>query len=181
MFRATTSGLGEIRGLLARLPEAVSMEKAQVAIHLAATPTAEMASTLCPRGPGRSTFQRRKHGLGHLADAIKVFDLPPEGRTSRVAVSYPRSYFWGHFLEWGTSSSGPRGEAVRESYVRRSRKTGELKVGYTRKHKALKGRPGMRARPFLRPAWDAEKAEYLPRFGEYLWQALRAALPYGGA
>lgn len=48
----------------------------------------------------------------HLADSIRVFDTAEgqggEGDTVSVAVSYPRAFFYGHFLEWGTVKMAAR-------------------------------------------------------------------------
>lgn len=69
-----------------------------------------------------------KAGSGkHLADSIRVFDTEQgqggEGDTVSVAVSYPRRYFYGHFLEWGTRKMAarpflrPAWDATKEKYL----------------------------------------------------------------
>ena len=180
MFKLESQGFAEIQRLLERLPAAVSEEKTRVALHLAAQPTAERAQALCPRGAGAVGRQARKsvavierqlenptplqaralaegrtpeqlypqlaelreeaagHGGKHLAEAIDVFDAEVTDGRVAVFVSYPRRFYYGHFLEWGTSR--------------------------------------MAARPFLRPAWDSTKGEYLDDFARLAWNALRVEL-----
>lgn len=179
MFKGSTSGFGDIKDLLGRLPERVGQSALQAALHEAAEPTAEEARALCPRNDSKWTPQdapakslsaaeqramavndprayksyvrkvfarvrgnsRTGRKQGHLADNIRVFDVPPQDRAAAVVVSYPRRFFYGHFLEWGTKRMG--------------------KI------------------PFLRPAWDATKGEYLTKFGQAMWARLSAALPSG--
>lgn len=162
MFRGTTSGFGEIQALLARLPERAGPAALQAALRETAQPTADMAGSLCPRSlngvPGRRKIK------GHLADNIQVFDAAPGDKAAAVVVSYPRRFFYGHFLEWGA-------RVVRGGYSKVF-KSGKMRG----KGKQVGYQP---ARPFLRPAWDATKGNFLPRFGAAMWARLSAAMPSG--
>lgn len=158
MVKAELRGAGDIKALLGRLPAAVGEDAQRQALRLTASDVVETARGLCARGddPGPQ---------GHLADNIRAFDVPPtdDGKVA-VVVSYPRGFFYGHFLEWGF-------RLVRGGYSKQfkdGRTIGRGKqIGY------------VPARPFLRPAWDAHKAEFLPTFGEALWHRLSEALPSG--
>lgn len=181
MFRGKVSGFEDIDQMLARLPALVGSEAQSKALVDAAEPVRATAASLCKRGT--VGHGRGAHKGQHLADNIEIYDVTQHATSTKatIVVSYPRDFFYGHMLEWGTSPKAARGAQGRTEFMRRSQKTGEMKIGYTRKHKALRGHPGIKARPFLRPAWDAHKGDFLSLFGAAMWQRLSNALPSGWA
>lgn len=186
MFKGKVRGFDEIRRNLDRIADAARADVVQRALRKAAEPAAAAARSFCPRGGeaggaiqgplldqagkdsvrkaswnesdgaswralnedhGRIAFSRLRADTGdggrHLADAIRVYDRKPEEDLVKVTVGYPKRFFYGHFLEWGTVK--------------------------------------MVRRPFLRPAWDAHKTDFLRVFSQELWKSIQRSLKGQGA
>lgn len=103
MFKGEVRGFREIYRALDAIPAAAS----EKAMKQALLETGEENLAAAARVYAEKTrSEESRRGYGHLADNIHAFPRPTEGAMVRVAVGYPRKFFWGGWVEWGTEKMG---------------------------------------------------------------------------
>lgn len=158
-FNFQLHGVKELDRLLAQLPKAAAKATLRRAAVKALRPVASAARVQAPR-----SLTRRK-GV-HLADSIRVATTlskrqkkmnPPQGAVvAYVGPTYPAAPH-AHLIEFGV---GPRRVEAKGKRV--------LSDGTT-----VFGRlvqiPAVPAKPFMRPAWDANKEMVRDIFAKEMW------------
>jgi HK97 gp10 family phage protein len=92
----TVTGFTELERALRALPRAVELRAARATLRDLADP---LRAGMAQRAP-RSRFSK-----WHLADSIVVKPIKEENTTVSIAVGPERYFFYGRFVEWGTSRS----------------------------------------------------------------------------
>ena len=92
----TVTGFAELERALKALPRAVELRVARATLRDLAEP---LRAGMAQRAP-RSRFAK-----WHLADSIVIKPIKEENTTVSIAVGPERYFFYGRFVEWGTSRS----------------------------------------------------------------------------
>lgn len=168
-------GVREADHAIGLLPEALRRNTILAALRKSVRPMIADARARAPKqlnpkrrgGQRLGSFLAAKWKLAKgLAQSIKASALRArDPHRVEIRVGYGRGHFYGRFFELGTSASSGQAARDRTTYVRRSKKTGELKAGVLRKRKARRGHAGLAPRPFLGPAFAAHQQEIVETVG----------------
>lgn len=90
----SVTGFAELERALKALPRAVELRVARATLRDLAEP---LRAAMAQRAP------RSKFSKWHLADNIIVKPVKEENTTVSIAVGPERFFFYGRFVEWGTS------------------------------------------------------------------------------
>lgn len=90
----TVTGFAELERALKQLPRAVELRTARAALRDVAEP---LRAAMAQKAP------RSKFSKWHLADGIVSKPVKEENTTVSIAVGPERFFFYGRFVEWGTS------------------------------------------------------------------------------
>jgi len=160
-------GFSELKSFLDDLPGKVQRNIARGALRAAATPVMQAAKALAPVGPPSNEGKRLYGGYaGLLRDSIRLKPRRArDGKTILGLVAGGRvrgkgDAFYAHIVEF--TGAAPH---VITAQNRKSLSVGGL-FFQSVKH------PGMRARPFMRPALDSKAQEAIVAAGEYVKKRL---------
>lgn len=177
-------GFKELEAALGELPVAFRREVILKAWKKAGAPMVQEAKTRAhrqanPRRRGGHKLGSRmaaKYGLDRaLADSIALSAVKKNAAypsETAAKLGPDAGHYYGLWEEKGTKASGARGAQSRAVVLRRSRKTGELKLGVRRAHKAKRGHAATPAHRFLEPAFQTHAERTAKAVGEELWKEI---------
>lgn len=168
-------GLAEAERALSLIPEGLRRNTVLSALRKSVRPMVATARARAPKqanpkrrgGVSIGSFLATKWKLNKsLEQSIKAKALRArDPHLTEIRVGYGTGHFYGRFFELGTKASSARSARGRSTYVRRSKKTGKLKVGVKRARKARRGHVGLAARPFLGPAFAMHQRQIIESIG----------------
>ena len=161
MSDVRVKGLAELQRFLDQLPAKLEANVMRGALRAGVQPIKAAAVSACPVGPP-SASGAKKYGLyaGALRDSIRISSRRKLGQVSAaVKVGGKRkgvNVWYAHLVEF----TGARQHAIK------GRLFGSLFIGGAFVNAV--DHPGMRPRPFLRPALDAQAQSAVVAAGEYI-------------
>lgn len=178
-------GLSDLDAALAQFPEAVSRKIALAALRRAAKPIVDEARTRARRqaNPKRRGGVRIGSRMANkwrltdkaLADSIRAREDKNASNSSTeayVAVGPDQGHFYGLFVELGTRASVGRDAQSRASYFRRSKRTGEIKIGWRRDRSARRSHAATRRFPFLKPSFEMHQDRVIDLAAQEMWKSI---------
>jgi len=105
---ARLDGGAALRQMLHDLPSAVGWQQQRLALKDGAEPIRAEAATLCPRDDAAGAHMADHIVIHALTEAQTDRDAEVTGNEAVVRIGPMKGFFYGYFLEYGTSHQGAR-------------------------------------------------------------------------